>query len=85
MSKENRKEINLDQAADVNGGMLSVNIIDGTAVLQVRDDNYQVFKQYTILKSGREVSNLLQTMYWDMDEGHRDEQMIAYLEENGYI
>ena len=85
MSKENRKEINLDQAANVNGGMLSVNIIDGTAVLQVRDDNYQVFKQYTILKSGREVSQLLQTKYWDMDEGHRDEQMIAYLEENGYI
>lgn len=81
-----RMKIDDESAAEVAGGLLSLKKHgDGNYYVEVRDGNFQVVEEYQVLHGVRTVNSLMQEMYWSFAEGSRDNQMIKYLHENGYI
>ena len=83
--KNARIQLTDDEVEEVSGGLLSLKKVDGQYVVQVRDADFNVVYSYPVKKSVRTVNTLLQDMYWTFEAGHRDNQMIAYLQSNGYI
>lgn len=83
--KRTRVQLNDEDLEIVTGGLLSLKQVDGQYVVQVRDGDFNVVYSYPVKKSPRTVNSLLQEKYWSFEEGKRDNQMIAYLQSNGYI
>lgn len=83
--KNARIQLDDEMVEEVSGGLLSLKNVDGQYVVQVRDADFNVVYSYPVKKGVRKVNSLLQEMYWTFEEGHRDNQMIAYLQQNGYI
>lgn len=84
---ENKKRIELDDdmVMEVTGGGCFLRKVDGVYVVQVRDADFNVLASYPVKRAVKTVNTLLQEMYWSFEAGKRDEQMIGYLQSNGYI
>lgn len=83
--KKTRIQLDDDTVEEVTGGLLSLKKVDGQYVVQLRDADFNVVSSYPVKKSVRTVNSLLQEMYWSFEAGHRDNQMLSYLQSNGYI
>ena len=84
--KSGRMQLNDDQVVEVNGGLLSIRLEDdGYCYLQVRDTNFNMVKHFKIKKSAREASQLMEKMYWNFEAGTRDQSMVDWFAEHGYI
>lgn len=83
--KNARVQLNDEAVEEVSGGLLALKQVNGQYVVQLRDGDFNIVASYPVIHGVRTVNQLLQDMYWSFDAGHRDNQMLAYLQQNGYI
>lgn len=86
MAENSRKMLSDEETVKVAGGGLYINGTPDAPVLEWRDQStFEIVRTYNIVGSANEVKELLMTKYWEFSEGQRDQQMLQYLGEHGYL